>query len=103
MQQISFEGMIKSPTYAKEIKFETAKCPDCSKNCKTKRGCLITQIQNEINKERGKLEPVSYIAVLMKLKNKSEFEISQAFSICRDYKNRGKPFSKCIFGMLKLK
>lgn len=77
------------------------KCVECGKNCKTKRGCLITQIQNEINKERDK--PISFMAVNMKLMGIPESDIAYALSVAKDYKNRGNPFSKCFFGMVRLK
>lgn len=95
MQQISFDNIT-------PIKIELNRlCPDCNKKCKTKRGCLITQIQNEINKERK--EPIKFMAINMKLVGIPDEDISFALSVAKDYKNRGKPFSKCFFGMIKIK
>lgn len=78
-------------------------CPDCGKNCRNGRGCLITQIQNEVNKERGKLKPVGYVAVMMKLQGISDEDIAYCFSNSKDYKNRKGSFSKCFWGSLKIR
>jgi hypothetical protein len=78
-------------------------CSDCGKKCKNKKSCLITQIVNEVNKERigTKWKPVSYITVLRKLKGKTEYQVTTCISNCKDYKNRNGSFGKCFWGSLK--
>lgn len=78
-------------------------CPDCGKNCLTKRGCIITQLQTEINKERGKLKPVKFVTIMIKLQGIPEDDIAYCLSNCKDYKNRKGSFSKCFWGSLKIK
>lgn len=81
-----------------------SKCPDCLKNCKSKRGCLITQIQNEINKERTD-NKIEYMAVHMKFPSRiPDEDVAWALSTAKDGKRRtGYPFGKAIFGMIKPK
>ncbi len=78
-------------------------CSLCGKKCTSKRGCLIGQIQTELNLERHntKYKPLSFIAVSQKLKHLSDEDIAYTYSICKDSKNRSKGFGKCLFGSLK--
>ena len=82
----------------------TALCSDCGKKCVNRKSCLITQIVNEINKERKdtKWKPVSYVAILRKLKGKTEFQVTTCISNCKDYKNRNGSFGKCFWVSLKV-
>lgn len=88
MQQISFIELPKKRT-----------CSDCGKNCQSQRGCLITQIVNELSKE----QPTKFMAVNMKLLGIPEGDIAYCLSNCKDYKNRNGSFSKCFWGSLKIK
>jgi len=93
MQQISFDNIT-------PIKIELNRlCPDCNKKCKTKRGCLIGQIMNEVNKERK----TSFMAINMKLQGISDDDIAYCLSNCKDYKNRNGSFGKCFWGSLKIR
>jgi hypothetical protein len=78
----------------------------------SKRSLIIEEFVNEINKERpctymsnGKkvtLKKVTGKAIAIKLSHvKSEFDLLYFLSICKDYRNRHKSFSKCFFGSLK--
>lgn len=111
MQQISFNN-ITNETHTFDIIHEVekamfikSKCPECYKRCKTKRGCLITQIQNEINKERlgTKYKPVTFPYLAKKFpKSIPDGDIAWALSTARDgKKTRNYPFGKAIFGMVK--
>jgi uncharacterized UBP type Zn finger protein len=93
MQQISFDNIT-------PIKIEVKRtCVLCGKDCKNYRGCLITQIQNEINKERK----TSFMAINMKLQGISDDDIAYCLSNCKDYKNRNGSFGKCFWGSVKLR
>ena len=66
---------------------------------------LIYEFMEEINKERGKRKPLSFMGVKMKLiaiKN-NEQALYEFLNRCKDYKNRNGSFSKCFFGSLKIK
>ena len=75
----------------------TKVCPDCNKKCKTKRGCLIGQIQNNLENK------TSFMAISMKLQGIPDGDIAWIISVSKDYKNRGKPFGKAFWGSLKIK
>jgi hypothetical protein len=78
-----------------------------------KRGLIIQEFTDEINKERpytyidknGKKKKVGLItprAVAIKLGHiKNEFDLVYFLSECRDYKNRSGSFARKFFGAIK--
>jgi hypothetical protein len=91
MQQISFDNIT-------PIKIELNRlCLDCNKKCKTHRGCLIGQIQNNLENK------TSFMAISMKLQGISDDDIAYCLSNCKDYKNRNGSFGKCFWGSLKIR
>ena len=78
-----------------------------------KRGLIIQEFTNEINKERPctykdkngnkkKLGLITPRAVAIKLGHiKNEFDLMYFLSECKDYKNRNGSFSKKFFGAMK--
>jgi hypothetical protein len=78
-----------------------------------KRGFIIQQFVDEINKERPctfmkngkkvKLGLINPRAVAIKLSHiKSEFDLMFFLSECKDYKNRNGSFSKRFFGSIRV-
>lgn len=68
-----------------------------------KRQYILSQIIDEINKERlgTKWKPVFPKSVAIKTSHLSIPDLEYFFSDCLDYKNRCGSFSKCFFGKLK--
>ncbi len=84
-----------------DVQVKPTVCLDCGKKCKSRRGCLITQIVNEINKERE--TPIQYMAIFMKLpKTIPDEDIAYALSESKSKVQHVGGFSKCLFGMLKV-
>lgn len=69
------------------------------------RSDMIKEIMDNVNKERigTKFTLLSFIAVKKKVEHLDDSSLAYTLSICKDSKNRGKGFSKCFFGCLKVK
>ena len=69
----------------------------------TEENEIINQFLVELNKERGKLKPLTFMAVKMKLYavRNNKFDLLSFFSECKDYRARKGSFSKYFFGKLK--
>lgn len=79
---------------------------EAKKKERSERNSIITQFLEEINKERigTKFKPMTGRGVAIKLGSiKTNFELYQFLSECRDYKNRHGSFGKRFFGGGKIK
>lgn len=75
------------------------------KSHKTERGELLTEIVNEINKERvnTKFKPLSIKLLAIKLGHIPTSHLYFLKSEALDYRNRGKSYGQYVFGAIKTK
>lgn len=75
------------------------------KSHKTERGELLTEMLNEINKERvnTKFKPLSIKLLAIKLGHIPTNHLYHLMSEARDYRNRGKSYGQYVFGVIKVK
>jgi len=71
----------------------------------SERATVISIFVQEINKERTgtKFKQLSPKAIAIKLSHLKLQDLYTFLSLCRDYKNRQKSFSRYFFGALKVK
>lgn len=76
-----------------------------TKSHKSERGELLTEILNEINKERvgTKYKPLSIKLLAIKLGHIPTKDFYRLMSEARDYRNRGKSYGQYVFGAIKVK
>lgn len=71
----------------------------------SERGEILSKLLEEVNNERKntKYKPMSMRVFAIKLSHLSLKDLYWLSSTCRDYKNRGGCYGKCIFGSIKVK
>lgn len=91
---------IDTDQYIEDIKTSRETCLDCSTRCRNKRGCLIQQFVNAINRERsgGKYKPVTWSAINGKLSFMQEQELYAFLNECKLYNGS---FGKRFYGGFK--
>ena len=66
------------------------------------RGNLIKQFMIEINRERLE-NKLPWIAVSRKVQHLNYDSLETFYKMCLEYRSRGKTFSKCFFGALRMR
>lgn len=80
---------------------ERQEVPHGKKSPRSERELIVTEVVEKLNKERvgSKFRPTGYMAVFMKVRHLSDFDLKWHVRECEKTSN----FSKCFFGRLKTK